>query len=43
MIGRKRKRLGDLLVDAGVVTSEQLGKAAQKAERTWLEAWRDID
>ena len=27
MIGRKRKRLGDLLVDAGVVTSEQLGEA----------------
>ena len=42
MIGRKRKRLGDLLVDAGVVTSEQQG-SAQKAERTWLEAWRDID
>ena len=30
MIGRKRKRLGDLLVDAGVVTSEQLGEALKK-------------
>lgn len=32
MIGRQRKRLGDLLVDAGVITSEQLsqGLASQK-------------
>ncbi len=32
MIGRKRKRLGDLLVDAGVVTSEQLGEALKSRE-----------
>ncbi len=32
MIGRKRKRLGDLLVNAGVVTSEQLGEALKKQE-----------
>lgn len=32
MIGRKRKRLGDLLVDAGVVTSEQLGKRSKSRE-----------
>lgn len=30
MIGRKRKRLGDLLVDAGVITQEQLGEALKK-------------
>ena len=27
---RKRKRLGDLLVDAGVITSEQLSEALKK-------------
>lgn len=30
MIGRKRKRLGDLLVDAGVITAEQLSDALTK-------------
>lgn len=30
MIGRKRKRLGDLLVDAGVITAEQLQEALAK-------------
>lgn len=36
MIGRKRKRLGDLLVDAGVVTSEQLGEALKKQRELGL-------
>lgn len=30
MIGRKRKRLGDMLVDAGVITAEQLTEALAK-------------
>ena len=36
MIGRKRKRLGDLLVDAGVVTNEQLGEALKKQRELGL-------
>ena len=36
MIGRKRKRLGDLLVDAGVVTKEQLGEALKKQRELGL-------
>lgn len=36
MIGRKRKRLGDLLVDAGVVTQEQLGEALKKQRELGL-------
>lgn len=36
MIGRKRKRLGDLLVDAGVLTEEQLMEALQKQRELGL-------
>lgn len=36
MIGRKRKRLGDLLVDAGVITNEQLGNALKKQRELGL-------
>lgn len=36
MIGRKRKRLGDLLVDAGVVTQEQLREALKKQRELGL-------
>ncbi|MBO5489454.1 MAG: Flp pilus assembly complex ATPase component TadA [Eubacterium sp.] len=30
MVGRKHKRLGDLLIGAGVITTEQLGEALKK-------------
>ncbi len=36
MIGRKRKRLGDLLVDANVITSEQLQEALKKQREMGL-------
>ena len=36
MIGRKRKRLGDLLVDAGVITEEQLMEALKKQRELGL-------
>lgn len=36
MVGRKRKRLGDLLVDAGVLTQEQLGEALKKQRELGL-------
>lgn len=36
MIGRKRKRLGDMLVDAGVITDEQLGQALKKQRELGL-------
>ncbi|MCH5252323.1 MAG: Flp pilus assembly complex ATPase component TadA [Lachnospiraceae bacterium] len=36
MIGRKRKRLGDLLVDAGVVTEEQLAEALKQQRELGL-------
>lgn len=36
MAGRKRKRLGDMLVEAGVITAEQLGEALQKQRELGL-------
>lgn len=36
MIGRKKKRLGDMLVDAGVITDEQLGQALKKQRELGL-------
>lgn len=36
MIGRKKKRLGDMLVDAGVITNEQLGEALKKQRELGL-------
>lgn len=36
MIGRKRKRLGDMLVDAGVISDEQLGEALRKQRELGL-------
>ena len=33
-LGRRKKRLGDLLIDAGVITSEQLSKALDKQKQT---------
>ncbi len=32
--GRKKKRLGDLLIDAGVITEEQLGRALTEQKQT---------
>ena len=36
MVGRKRKRLGDLLVGAGVISIEQLGEALKKQKELGL-------
>ena len=33
-LGRRKKRLGDLLIDAGVITSEQLSQALDKQKQT---------
>ena len=36
MVGRKRKRLGDLLIGAGVISIEQLGEALKKQKELGL-------
>lgn len=33
-LGRRKKRLGDLLIDAGVITQEQLAQALEKQKQT---------
>ena len=41
MIYRKKVRLGDLLVQKGIITEEQLSEALKAAERKETHAWRD--